>query len=664
MAFLTKTEQQTLANFCDTLIPAFQSEGSENTHLMSISATDISLSQRLEDSLERAIDRRAQKQLAQFFKLLETSFFNGLVFGKWLPFSKMNLEQRTSVLYSLATHRFGLLRKSFAGIKRLAMLIFYATQFENTEQSLATTFNYQKPQQLQANDCENRKSIVPLEVSTDLTLTCDVLVVGSGAGGGVVASELATAGHNVLVVDKGEYFEDNDFCGRELNSYERMYENYGALTTTDTSIMVFAASVIGGGTTINWTGSLRTPEDILYDWERQYGFDGISGAEYQQSLNAVSQRMNVNTFNDAMRSQNTHVFENGLRALNFDTEVIPRNVKDCKDCSFCSFGCSYGAKQNTVKTYLQDAYDKGARILARAKVNRLLHSKGKIDGAELDVKSKCGKHLQLKIKCKKVVLAAGTINSPVILLRSGLRNPHIGQHLHLHPTTVTTALFNQPVRVWEGAPMTRLTNQFANLDGRGYGVRLMNAHVHPGMFASGTAWQSGRQHKQAMQQMEYTANIITITRDFFGGQVKVDRSGNPIVKYKLHSYDAKHMMKGIQEALRIHIAAGATEVYAPHNSRPTFCNNGKQSIDTFLGKVSKMGIRTNDLPLFSAHQMSSARIAGSAKQGVANPNGETYEIKGLYITDASVLPTCSGVNPMLTISAVGHFLAQRIKSKM
>jgi choline dehydrogenase-like flavoprotein len=212
--------------------------------------------------------------------------------------------------------------------------------------------------------------------------------------------------------------------------------------------------------------------------------------------------------------------------------------------------------------------------------------------------------------------------------------------------------------------MTRLTTDFADLDGRGYGVRLMNAPGHPGLFALATAWKSGRQHKQAMQQMEHTANIIIITRDYHGGQVKIDRAGNPVLDYRLHPNDAQHMMKGIQEALRIHVAAGAVEVHAPHNSRPTFRPGRDGTFDAYLKRVAALGLPSNGFALFSAHQMSSARIAGSAAQGVADPNGETYEVKGLFIADGSVLPTCSGVNPMLTILGTAHFLAQRIKTRI
>jgi choline dehydrogenase-like flavoprotein len=660
MTFLTPSEQRTLAMICDTLVPALQAEAGDDPRLMSLSASDLNLVQTLEEGLQRVTDASAQAQLKQFLRLMETGIFNGLLIGEWSPFSQMPLEARTKVLYALATHRLELLRKSFAGLKRLALSIFYSLLPDDKTNPLYPVFNYQVPPHTAH---EGERPIKPLTITESTTLTCDVLVIGSGAGGGVVAGELTAAGHDVIVVEKGEYFADEDFRGRELESYERMYEKFGALTTVDTSLVVLAGSILGGGTTINWSGSLRTPDYVLQEWEREYGFDGVTGAEFQRSLDAVSQRMCVNTDEEWTRSVNNQVFERGLKALNYNVTPIPRNVKGCEDCGFCNFGCQFGAKQGTLKTYLQDAHDRGARIVVKAHVDKLLHSAGKINGAQLSVQHN-GTQYTVTVKCKAVVLAAGSINTPAVLLRSGLTNANIGKNLRLHPTTVTSALFEQPIRVWQGAPMTRLTAEFANLDARGYGVRLMNAPGHPGLFALAVAWQSGRQHKQVMAQMEHTANIIVITRDFYGGQIKLDKAGNPSVHYKLHASDARHMMKGIQEALRIHVSAGAIEVHAPHNNRPTFRPGRDGTFDSFLKRVEARGLRPNDFALFSAHQMSSARIAGSAAQGVADPNGESYEVKGLFIADGSVLPTCSGVNPMLTILGTAHFLAQRIKTRI
>jgi len=628
---------------------------------MRLSAADVELAANVEDAMARVVDLAGQAQVKQFLGLIEMRVLNGVIAGHWQPFSRLSLDARTSVLGALATHRLALLRKAFAGIARLSLTTFYARLPDGEHHPFYPVIHYQVPPRPATTD---GRRLTPFDVGDARTLTCDVLVVGSGAGGGVVAGELTAAGHDVIVAEKGGYFTDDEFDGRELAGQHRLYERRGALTTADGSLLVLAGSTLGGGTTVNWSGALRPPAELLEQWEREYGFSGVSGAEFQRSLDAVSQRMSIDARAADAPNANNRVFEAGLNALNYSVTRIPRNATGCRDCGFCTFGCPCGAKQGTLKTYLQDAHERGARIIVKAVVHTLHHDSGTIRGARLLVEDRAGAAREVEVKCKAVVLAAGAIHTPAVLLRSGLRNPNIGRNLHLHPTTGTSGLFAEPIRAWDGPPMTRLTAEFANLDSQGYGVRLMNAPSHPGVLAFATPWQSGRRHKQVMQQSEYTANIIVVTRDRHAGRVTLDAAGNPRVEYTLAPYDARHMVKGIQEALRIHLAAGALEVHSPQSIRPAFKPGGAESLDEFLRRVERWGLRPHDVPVFSAHQMSSARIADSATRGVAGPDGETFEVKGLFIADSSALPTCTGVNPMLTILGTAHYLAQRIKERI
>jgi len=661
MSFLSTAELCTLTAFCDTLVPGLPVQAGDDARLMQLSAADVNLAPSVESELARVVDRGGQAQLKQFLTLMETRVFNGMVAGHWQPFCSLSLDARTSVLSALATHRLSLLRKAFSGITRLSLATFYSRLPDGEDHPVYPVLNYQVPPRPATF---GQRRITPLDVTDGRPLTCDVLVVGSGAGGGVAAGELTAAGHDVIVIEKGDYLADSDFDGRELEGQHRLYERRGALTTADGSMLILAGSTLGGGTTVNWAGALRPPTQVLEDWERNYGFEGVAGAEFQRSLDAVSQRMCVDATADDTPNANSRVFEAGLSALNYSVTRIPRNATGCSDCGFCTFGCPCGAKQGTLKTYLQDAHERGARILVRTEVQTLIYDGGTVRGARVHVHDGAGAIREVEVRCKAVVLAAGAIHTPAVLLRSGLRNPNIGRHLHLHPTTGTSGLFAQPIRAWQGPPMTRLTAEFADLDAKGYGVRLMNAPSHPGMLAFATPWQSGRRHKQVMQQSEYTANIIVVTRDRHAGRVTLDAAGNPRVEYTLAPYDARHMLKGIQEALRIHVAAGASEVHSPQSIRPAFRPGGDESFDRFLNRVEQWGLRPHDVPVFSAHQMSSARIADSARRGVADPNGETFEVKRLFIADSSALPNCSGVNPMLTVLGTAHFLAQRIKERI
>lgn len=655
--FLSPAERETLAVLCDTLIPSLEAEGGDDPRLMAISAGHIKLGDIVEQAMLRTLDDDGRREVQTLLRMLEEPAANGLATGVWGMLSGLTLEGRTRLLYALSTHRLPLARQAFAGISRLALSLFYSAERPDAPNPTHAFLRYRRAPQPPRHD----ESSIELVQVDDRPITCDVLVVGSGAGGGVAAAELARAGFDVLVVEKGERVPERQVDGSEFYAQQRLFERQGALTSADRSILILAGSTLGGGTAVSWAGGLRTPDDVLEEWQHAHGFEGVCGPEFQRSLDVVSARLGIDPERNDPPSVNTQVFEEGLRKLDYHVARIPRTADACEgDCGACHFGCATGAKRSTPRTFLRDAHDRGARVLVGARVERILQRGGAACGAHVRVDRGDGRLRDLDIECKAVVVAAGAIGTPTLLLRSGLSNAQIGRNLHLHPTVATAGIFPQPIRAWQGAPMTRLSAQFANLDGRGYGVRLMNAPAHLGMLAFATPWESGRAHKRRMQQSDVTANIIVITRDRDGGRVGVDRRGTPRIEYELSQGDAGRMMVGMQEAMRIHLAAGAEEVRAPLAHAPTFRPDQGGSFNEFLRDVEKSGLRRNSFPLFSAHQMSSARVGGSPRLGAVNPHGESWEMKRLFVVDGSALPTSSGVNPLLTIHAVSHFLSQRI----
>ncbi len=659
MSFLTPSQKHTLALICDTLVPALPAQQGDDSRLFGLNAAQLNLADALETGIEQVTDASSRAQLQIVLNLFESPLFNRIAIGKLQAFSDMSLDDRTDTLRSWGNSDIAPARQVFQSLKRLALFLFYASTFNNEPNPTWARLSYpdQPPQ-----TAPTSAPIKPLSITEPTTLYTDVLIIGSGAGGGVIAGELSAAGKEVIVVEKGDYKEDHQLGAGEYAS-QSLFEKSGLLTTSDLSMSVLAGSTLGGGTTINWAASLRTPEDVLYEWEHDYGFTGASGVDFQHSLDAVLKRMNVGGDVSSINGLNT-VLEKGCNALGYDMTDIPRNVKGCEECGFCNFGCPFGAKQGTLKTYLQDAYQRGTRILVNATVSRLLIERGTVIGAELCVQSSNGAQYTVIIRAKYVVVAAGSIHTPALLLRSGLSNANIGANLHLHPVTVTYGLFDEPVLGWQGPPMTRLSRQFANLDGHGYGVRLETAPVHPGLAAATFPWQSGAGHKRMMSDLPNMSNIIALTRDRHGGRVTLNPQGEPVLHYKLHPSDAVHTLKGLIESLRVHIAAGAREVSSPHNRQMLYRPADGGNFDAFLREVESRGLHSNAYSLFSAHQMSSCRIGGDSATGAIDPSGQTYEVRNLYVADASVLPTASGVNPMVSIMATAHFLAQRMKAHM
>lgn len=654
MSIFSAEQQHTLDLICDTFVPSLPDQ---NRPLFTTGAAALDLGNSVATALEQVTDDFDRLGLKTFLDLIENGIFNRFTVGINKPFSRMTRDEREQLLRKWGQSDISTARQLFQSLKRLTLFIAYSTLPENNPNPTWSDIGYALPDRSPSN---SERPIKPLTITQPTTLTCDVVIVGSGAGGGVVAGELTEAGYDVIVVEKGEYYHDTDFHGRELESTEKLYEKYGSLTTSDKSIVVLAGSVLGGGTTINWAASFRTPDEVREEWAREYGFTGATSKAFENSLNAVTKRLNVNT--DTEASPQNATLARGCEALGYDIDVIPRNVKGCVECGYCNFGCVYGAKQGTLKTYLQDAFDRGARFLVRAYTERVLTERGVAKGVLVTVTDDAGQQHQVTIKAKAVVVAAGAIHTPALLLRSGLGNANIGANLHLHPTTVMYGIFDHPIRGWQGAPMTRISRQFANLDGRGFGVRLETAPVHPGIAALSLSWESGRQHKATMAQLECLSNIIVLTRDRFGGRVGVDKRGYPVVDYRLHPYDARHLMRGLIEALKVQHAAGAHEVSTPHVKRIAWCQG--DNFDDFLASVEAEGLKPNAFSLFSAHQMSSARIGGSTATGALTPEGETYEVRNLYVADASAMPSATGVNPMISIMATAHYIAGEMKTRI
>ncbi|PJF21955.1 MAG: hypothetical protein CUN56_08470 [Phototrophicales bacterium] len=659
MSFLSVAEKETLSIICDTLIPRLEPENGDDPNLFQLCASDLDLVTHFEAYIDRITTPAEKRQLKFVLNGLNTGLLNGIISGHWAPLKDMPQAAREDVLKKLATSRFELARTTFLTFKRVSTFLFYALMPSGQPNPTWKTFNYQPPPQPETQP----RPIEPFTINAPAVLETEILVIGSGAGGGVVAGELAQAGYEVMVIEKGDYFADHEFPRSEYEGMAQLYEKHGALVTSDATMSILAGSTLGGGTTINWSASFRTPDYVLKEWEQVLGFSGATSQALQNSFDAVIQRTNINTA-ESLANPNNRVFERGSQALGYTCEVVPRNVKGCEVCDFCNYGCQFGAKMGTLKTYLQDAYDAGAKIVVRGHVDRILHRHGKVIGAVVHVKEKNGAVHHVTVKAKVVVVSAGTIHTPAILLRSGLSNPNIGKNLYLHPTTVTTGLFDEPIDPWRGAPLTRVVRDFKNLDGNGYGVWLENAPAHPGLNGLATPWLDARQYKRAIQRLPNMANIIILTRDRDSGRITLDKHGQPHIHYRLSHYDAKHLMLGMKEALKIHIAAGALEVSTPHNDRPTYVPGRNGKLDYFLTQMEKRGLKPNDFALFSAHQMSTARIGGDSARGAIDPTGQSYEIKNLYVADGSALPNAPGVNPMLSIMAVSHYIAQQIKSRM
>lgn len=506
------------------------------------------------------------------------------------------------------------------------------------------------------------KPIKPLVPEGDTTLEADVCIVGSGAGGGVIAGVLAQAGLRVIVLEAGGYFDESDFLQLELPAYQNTYWRGGPTPTADMNVSLQAGHCLGGGTTVNWTNSLRTPMWVREQWEREYGLEGLAGADYERHLDAVWSRLMVNDrcsqLNPPQQRMQAGAQELGWRFVLANRNVDPERYS-YDSAGFIGFGDQSGAKQSTVKTFLADAVAAGAVVVTRCTAQRVLADNGRATGVEAHFADPhTGASAAVTVRAPQVVVAAGALESPALLLRSGLGGPAVGNYLRLHPCTATFAYYEQDMEAWRGAPHAGLVEEFDNLDS-GYGFLIEGAQYTTAIAGSALPYTTAAAHKEAMARFRHGATLIALLRDHGHGRVTIDGDGQSVPSYALtDERDLRNALAGIDAQVRLHAAAGAQQIVALTAGAPRW--RPGDDLEAFIARIQRVPLRAGGWKLFSAHQMGTCRIGRDPQTSVAGPWGELHDTKGVWIGDGSAFPTPSGTNPMISIMALAHRNAQAI----
>lgn len=532
-----------------------------------------------------------------------------------------------------------------------------------------------------------------LTVENTTTLDCDVLIIGSGAGGCVAASVLSRAGYKVLVVEKGSYLSPAEVTNLEADAWDRLYESHGRLTTTDGSIMIFAGSTLGGGTTVNWNACLPLPEHVREEWVKSFGLQAFGEAgDYDRALKYVMKRIvGVDKFKTTIvhTAMNRKLME-GCEAMGYKWLMVAQALKNKNAdpvAGYLAFGDRYGNKNSAVSVFLKDAVQHGAQILTQARVDRVLKTstaklsrgeRSRAIGAECKVTSRYGEKTKLTIFAKRsVVVTAGALHTPCLLQKSGLSNQHIGRHLRLHPTTSVLGFMKEQddIDCFLGAPVTAVCNEFEfGPVGDGYGALIESACAHPGFTASCLVWTTPLQFKDRLRRLRHMVPYLVLQRDSGEGTVRLANDGSLQIDYSVNKGDKESMANAVTGALKILMTTGATEITASGMRDPGLkLFSGPYSVlrmasdvvvQSYLSSVYRQGMDKHEIALFSAHQMGSCRMSTSPAFGALDINGETWECDNLYVMDASTFPSASGVNPMITVLAIAKMLSSRLAMRL
>ncbi len=490
----------------------------------------------------------------------------------------------------------------------------------------------------------------PEDEPGDVIEHTDVAVIGTGAGGAVVAAELAEAGARVSVVEEGDSYSGRDFTGRPLEQIRALYRAQGLTGTVgNTFIGIPLGRAVGGTTVINSGTCWRTPEHILQRWETEFGIPDLAGGGFTPEFERVEHSLHVEPVPPAIFGPNAELFRRGTEALGFRGEPISRNAAGCRGTGICVFGCPRDAKQAMHVSYVPRALRAGARVHVRTRAERVLIENGRAVGVLANRGSGKGRG-RLWLLADRVVVAAGALLTPPLLMRSGVSSQHgaLGRNLHIHPATRILAMFDESVRAWEGVPQSYHVHEFEP-----EGIVLQGMVMPPALQAV-TLPGFGLAHKQRIASFDRLASFGALISDTSSGRV----FANGVAWYWMNRDDARRLLRGISLASRIFFTAGAREVYPGVRQQPVL--RSPQAAEA----LEHISVRPADLEMMAFHPMGTARMGSDPARCAVAPSGQLYGVEGLYVADASVLPTSTLINPQISIMAVATRIAAGIAGSL
>lgn len=625
-----------------------------------LSARELGLGARLPElfaELPSDADRLAVKAM---LRLLGSRAGGLALHGRARPFDRLSSLEGEAALLEMGRSPRLFTRQVFKTTRQLAFALITSTERGQRRAPVWDVMQYPGPL---GPPPETPRRLAPIAVDRAATWTCDVVIVGSGAGGGVAASVLAKAGLDVVVLERGPYVAERDMTHDPREADRAMYST---ALTSDLGVTIQSGRCLGGGTVVNYTTSLPTPPEVRAEWDRVAGFrDVFEGAEYQRSLDAVAERVGVTTGESTPWARD-RLIEEACTKLGWSWQAMPRNVRGCAQderCGFCNFGCRLGAKQSTTRTWLEDASDAGARLVVRADAERIVTEAGRAVGVRAKVTRADGTRVPLTVFARAVVVACGALHTPVLLQKSRVAGEAIGRYLRLHPVTGVWGRFDARTDPWGGVMQARLGTQFSNADGRGYGFRIESGAVHPLEFSLLQGWAGGADVKALLRSYRHWAAFAILLRDEGWGTVKARALGPPVYEYAPSANDLANLRLGVRRVSEALAAVGARELRSVQQIPVSWRPASGEPLASFLARVEERGYGPCETTYGSYHQMGTARMGSDRRLSACDDENQVHGTPGLFVMDASCFPNASGVNPMISIEAIAHRGARALATR-
>ncbi|MEP7327973.1 MAG: GMC family oxidoreductase [Betaproteobacteria bacterium] len=499
-------------------------------------------------------------------------------------------------------------------------------------------------------------------LDVDTTLDADVVIVGSGAGGGTAAEILANAGLHVLLVEEGPLKSSRDFNMRESEAYPQLYQDSAARKTRDKAINILQGRCVGGGTTVNWTSSFRTPSTTLAYWREHFGLIEFTDATLAPWFARMEARLSIAPWEVAPNANN-EALARGARSLGIAAPPIRRNVKGCWNLGYCGMGCPTNAKQSMLVTTIPAALAKGATLITRVRAQRFVTRGDRVVALEALAMNPAGTAptaRRVTLRATTFISAAGAIGTPGLLLRSRLPDPLalIGRRTFLHPSVVSAAAMPEVIDGFAGAPQTIYSDHFLNTQpvDAAIGYKLEAPPLHPILTAI-TLSEDGEMHARSMREFRNLQVVIALLRDGFhadspGGTVHLRDDGTPVLDYPLTPYLWDGVRRAFMAMAEIQFAAGAKTVRPIHGTGFEFT-----SLAQARAAIARFDLAPITTRVVSAHVMGGAPLGPDPRHAVVNVEGRHHLLRNLHVMDGSLFPTSIGANPQLSIYALAARLA-------
>jgi len=485
----------------------------------------------------------------------------------------------------------------------------------------------------------------------DEEIECDAVVIGTGAGGAVMAKELAERGHAVLMVEEGEYYSRSSFTGHAVDNLRRFYRDSGATGSLGNCVIpIPMGRLVGGSTAINTGTCWRTPDWVLQKWVDR-GLADLSPSRMGPYFERVEQELQVGPADPEYLGGVADVIARGCDLLGYSHRPLNRNAPGCDGASVCDFGCPRGAKRSTDVSYVPSALRRGALLYTGVRAERILFENGRavgIEGRSID-----GVH-RMRVRASATVVSCGTLITPAFLQRQGLHRGrrHVGRNLSIHPASTVSALFDEEIMGYTAIPQGYCIDEFQR-----DGILPMGASAPIDMAASQFNFV-GRRLMDVMENYDRVASFGVMISDRSKGQVRLGPGGRSVVLYWLGRRERDLMQRGMAMVSRVFLAAGAREVYpALHGHRVV------RNADD-LERMEQARTAAADYLLTAFHPLGTCRMATEPRSGVVSPSHEVFGLPGLYIADGSVVPSSVAVNPQVTIMALATRAADLLADRL